>query len=231
MTGIEFIAALKRAFHVHTDRALLNHLGRSQVNLFHRKRSKSISARQIAGLVAGAAKTSERRVQKEAIRPIVEFFPISRTVSAQGKSFELFDSKGNGKPKKFLAGLRDELEAHRGVYIFFDSRGQAVYAGRARKQSLWSEMKGAFNRKRDGLQGIKRVPHPTRNQAYKTGKEKSRQIREVSIPLHEMAHYFSAYEVAEGMIDELEALLVRSFANNLLNKRMERFGQQRSAAR
>lgn len=29
------------------------------------------------------------------------------------------------------------------------------------------------------------------------------------------------------MIGEVEAMLVRSFANDLLNQRMERFGQQR----
>jgi hypothetical protein len=41
-----------------------------------------------------------------------------------------------------------------------------------------------------------------------------------------LATYFSAYQIVDGMVNKLEALLVRSFANNLLNKRMETFGLQ-----
>ena len=47
------------------------------------------------------------------------------------------------------------------------------------------------------------------------------------MPLHDLATYFSAYEVADVMIDDLEALMVRSFANDLLNIRMERFRRDR----
>jgi len=75
------------------------------------------------------------------------------------------------------------------------------------------------------VQKIKRVTHPQRNQEYRTGKEKARQIVDHVVPLHELAAYFSAHEVTDGMINEVEAMLVRSFANDLLNKRMERFRQ------
>jgi hypothetical protein len=66
---------------------------------------------------------------------------------------------------------------------------------------------------------------------YKTSSEKSRQIIESAVPLHEIAYYFSAYEVEVGMIDELESLLIRSFANDLLNVQMGRFEQQRKKKR
>jgi hypothetical protein len=69
--------------------------------------------------------------------------------------------------------------------------------------------------------------HPTRQQEYRTSDEKTRQINDHVVPLHEIASYFSAYRVSEGMIDDLEALLVRSFANNLLNMKMERFARSR----
>jgi hypothetical protein len=46
------------------------------------------------------------------------------------------------------------------------------------------------------------------------------------VPLHELAIYFSAYQVDDEMVDKLEALLVRSFANDLLNVRMEKFGPE-----
>jgi hypothetical protein len=109
------------------------------------------------------------------------------------------------------------------VYLFFDSRGQAIYAGRARKQTLWKEVNLAFNRARGEVQKIKRVIHPKRSQEYKTSDEKARQIVGQAVSLHELAHYLSAYAVRDGLIDKVEAMLVRSFANDLLNIRMENF--------
>jgi hypothetical protein len=82
----------------------------------------------------------------------------------------------------------------------------------------------AFNRNRKDVQEIMRVKHPERNQAFKTSDEKRRQIRPHAVALHQIASYVSAYKVADGMINELEAMLVRSFANDLLNVRMEHFG-------
>jgi hypothetical protein len=115
--------------------------------------------------------------------------------------------------------------------VFFDSSGRAIYAGKARKQKLWKELNLAFNRRRNDLQTIKRVKHPSTNSLYKTSDEKSRQIREISVPLHELAAYVSAYAVEDGMISVVEAMLVRSFANDLLNKRMERFSASTKATR
>ena len=117
------------------------------------------------------------------------------------------------------------FKAHHGVYVFFDSRGQVIYAGKARKQNLWKEMTNAFNRKRGDIQYIRRVKHPLRRQNYRTSQEKVRQITEYVVPLYELATYFSAYHVADRMISRVEALLVRSAANDLLNKRMETFGR------
>jgi hypothetical protein len=135
--------------------------------------------------------------------------------------FSAKDDSGGDHP--YRAGLKDELLEHHGVYVFFDSRGQAIYTGKARRLSLWKEINSAYNRQRGDVQRIKRVNHPTRRQEYRTSEEKARQIRDIAVPLHEIASYFSAYHVADSMINDLEALLVRSFANDLLNVRMERF--------
>jgi hypothetical protein len=43
------------------------------------------------------------------------------------------------------------------------------------------------------------------------------------VQLADLAMYFSAYKVDEGMINNIEALLVRVFANVILNSRMEKF--------
>jgi hypothetical protein len=62
---------------------------------------------------------------------------------------------------------------------------------------------------------------------FKPGYEKLRQPKDKQLELFDMAWYFSAYSVDNGMIDDLEALLVRGFANDLLNVKMETFVHSR----
>jgi hypothetical protein len=122
----------------------------------------------------------------------------------------------------YLAGLKRELEAHRGVYVFYDSRGRALYVGKTKSQSLWKEINLAYNRDRDPrLQSILRVQHPERRQDFRTSDEMRRQIRPINVRLHELAQYVSAYQVADEMIGDIESLLIRSFPNDLLNKKIE----------
>ena len=113
--------------------------------------------------------------------------------------------------------------AHHGIYIFYDSRGRALYAGKTRQRTLWQEINSAYNRDRS-VQQIRRVKHPERRQNFRRSDEKQRQIRLRTVPLNDLAAYFSAYNVVDGLIGELESLLIRGFANDLLNVRMENFG-------
>lgn len=85
----------------------------------------------------------------------------------------------------------------------------------------------AYNRARGEVQKIKLVAHPERNQEFIPAYEQARQPSYWQLELHALATYFSAYWVADGMIDDLEALLVRGFANDLLNARMEKFTHSR----
>jgi hypothetical protein len=224
MKGSDVIKALKKKLGLKTNQDLTKKIGITQQAIYNWNQRTVITARQIAGLVQSARKTAARESQYTAIRTIVEFFPVDKCRSKQDAAFELFNVGTTGKPSHpYLKGLRNELKQYHGVYIFFDSRGQAIYAGKAKKQRLWREIKGAFNRKRGDVQRIKRVKHPNRKVQYRTSNEKSRPIKDQPVPLYELAAYFSAYDVSNDMINEVEALLVRSFANDLLNKRMERF--------
>lgn len=230
MKGADLIDGLKKKLKVKTDKQLAGLLGNSVPALQNWKKRSKVTERQLVGLIASVRKSAAKALQQTAIRPLVEFFRIEKKQSSSGTKYEIFAVANDGEHNHpYLQGLRTELESHHGVYIFFDSSGQAIYTGKARRQHLWKEVNLAFNRSRGELQKIRRVKHPTRKQAYKTSDEKSRQITEQVVPLHELAAYVSAYQVVDGMIDEVEAMLVRSFANNLLNKRMERFGQQRKA--
>lgn len=225
--GQQIIDALQQKLEARTLEELADDLGMTYQALNNWRGRKNVTPRQIAGLICKAQDAASRRAERQSVRPIVEFFPIAKTKSKQEAKFEIFSARnGNGDDHPYLVGLRDELKMHSGVYIFFDSRGRAIYAGKARLQSLWREMNLAFNRKRDDLQQICRVRHPSRNVRYKTSDEKARQIISVSVPLHELAGYFSAYDVADEMIGVVEAMLVRSFANDLLNKRMEKFANR-----
>lgn len=66
-----------------------------------------------------------------------------------------------------------------------------------------------------------RVQHPERRQDFRTSDEMRRQIRPINVRLHELAEYVSAYQVSEGMIGDIESLLIRAFPNDLLNKKIE----------
>lgn len=81
----------------------------------------------------------------------------------------------------------------------------------------------AFNRPRDGVQSIYLVEQPKRCQEFVPASIRGLQPKHVQLKLYDLAHYFSAYKVDDGMINDLEALLVRGFANDLLNVKMERF--------
>lgn len=228
MKGSDVISELKKKFRVTTDKSLAKVLGLSVPAIQNWKNRPQCTLRQVAGLVHAASKAGGTSFREKAVRPLVEFFELKRSWSKHGASRELFSTRDStGKVHPYASGLRRELEKCNGVYIFFDSRGQAIYAGKARRQSLWKEMNSALNRDRGAVQKIKRVRHPTRKIEYRTSDEKARQIIEQQVPLWDIAKYFSAYEVAIEMIEDVEALLVRSFANDLLNKRMERFAIHR----
>jgi hypothetical protein len=83
-------------------------------------------------------------------------------------------------------------------------------------------MNNAFNRNRGEVQSIKRVAHPSRRVAYHEAEHGKRPIKNGTVALHEIASYISAYAVPDELINKLEALIVRGFANDLLNARMER---------
>lgn len=226
MTGLEVIDALKRKFRATTDAALAEKLGMTTQGIQNWKKRSKPTAVNIARLTFGAQSAGAKLLQASAIRPLVEFYPITKTlVRERSENYQVFNHLEKGQVHPYRKGLKDELCEHKGVYIFFDSRGQAIYAGRTSRQTLWKELNLVYNRDRDTVQKIKRVNHPNQRTAYRTSNEKTRQIQEVVVRLHELAAYFSAYHVADSMIADLEALLVRSFANDLLNIRMEHFSR------
>lgn len=222
MNGKDLVAELKRKLSIKTDRLLAAHLGMTEIALGGWKRAKRpLTPRQVANAIDKASKVAVAKAHGATLRPIVEFFPIDAVESTGGMKYELFPSGKDDNP--LHVQLRGVLRKAIGIYIFYDTRGRAIYAGKAKEQSLWDEMKSAFNRERD-TQSVYRVKHPTRRQAFKPSYEKPRQPKSTQLLLSDLAAYVSVYEVEKVMINHLEALLVRGFANDLLNVRMEKFG-------
>lgn len=227
MNGRDLIDHVKRSISAEgssppTDRALAKHLGISVAGLANWRSREIVSAKQMASLLGCVAKAAKRCAQTEAIRPVVEFFQIQAAAVGTGDNWKIFDVGNGNTSHPYLAGLKHEMETHRGVYVFYDSRGRALYVGKTKSQSLWKEINLAYNRDRDPrLQSILRVQHPERRQDFRTSDEMRRQIRPINVRLHELAQYVSAYQVADEMISDIESLLIRSFPNDLLNKKIE----------
>jgi hypothetical protein len=226
LNGNDFIEGIKRKVidetgESGTDRQIADYLGITMQALANWRGSDEITVRQMVGLVSRVKEKAIDRTEREAVRPVVEFFRLALVPSRGGDRQEIFGVRDeNGVEHPYLKGLRSELEEHSGVYLFYDSRGRALYAGKARYQSLWKEINLAFNRDRQ-VQKIRRVDHPERRQDFRTSDEIRRQIKLRAVPLHELATYVSAYAVANGLINSVEAMLIRGFPNDLLNARME----------
>ena len=222
MQGTDLIEALKTALHKNTNRELAPYLGitEARISQLYQQR-KNLSARQIVSLIRHTHEVAQREAREQAfqtaISPLVEFYPIDLTLSRRAANWELFDANSS----TYAAGLRDSLEEHHGIYVFFDSRGKSIYVGKAKRQTLWAEMKSSLNRDRKNLQQMMSVSHPTRNQQFIPACSQRRRIVACDVYLADIATYFSAYSVADEFIDIAESLLIRCFPNNLLNKRME----------
>lgn len=227
MKGSDVLDAIRKTLKARdipvTDRSVAGHLGISSTALAGWKAREEVTASQLARLLASVEKAAEARTHQAVIRPIVEFFEIRQEPSRGGASQQIFNPGSGDEAHPYLTGLRQELIRHHGVYIFYDSRGRALYAGQARAQTLWKEINLAFNRDR-GVQKIRRTSHPERKQEFRKSDEVRRQIRSTNVRLHDLATYVSAYRVADAMICDLEALLIRAFPNDLLNTKMENFG-------
>jgi len=225
MKANELIEALARKLDTKSQTELARVLGVSVSTLSNWKsQDEDLSPLQVAAALAKSRTAAVSRAQLETIQPIVEFFRIDKCLTKREASWQIFD--GGPDAILYAQGLKEELEACGGIYIFYDSRGRALYVGKAKDQSLWKEMNLAFNRKRD-VQKIALVQHPERNQEFRPGYEKLRQPKDTVLELSDLAAYFSAYYVDDGMINDLEALMVRGFANDLLNVRMETFAHSR----
>jgi hypothetical protein len=150
------------------------------------------------------------------IRPIAEYYLIAYRDSRSKTKYDMLDTT-----YKRQREMNNILKTAKGVYIFYDSSFRAIYAGKT-KDNLQEEMKSALHRDRKEYQSVWMVRHPTRDGSFLPDREGSRKIERVNVRLYDIAWYFSAYQVEEEFIDDLEAFIIRAFANHLTNKQKGR---------
>jgi hypothetical protein len=222
---LEILRHLARKVDSQAEGGLAKMLGINQTTLSSwRQPNKTLSNLQIANLIARTRDQAKQHTHRQAIKALVEFFPIDAVrVGTTKKQLAVFKTgEGAGKHRSSLH--KSLCEAKSGLYIFYDTRGKALYAGQTKSQNIWKEMNHAFNRDRS-TQVMVLVTHPTSNVVFRPAHEQVRQPRDRQLRLHDLAAYFSAYQVIPEMVDDLEALLVRAFPNDLLNFKMEKFGK------
>lgn len=218
----DFLDALESRFpEANTDSKKAKLLGLSKGSITQwRQRKKELSARQMAALLKRASELSRKNALTNAIRPIVELYPIERVPSKQDASWEVLPTNAETHPRNHE--LRIILEKTCGIYFFYNSQGEVLYTGKTEKQTLWKEINLAFNRERESNRAFM-VAHPSIGSSFEPAWRKPRQPVKRVIYFHDVASFFSAYEVATEMIGRLEALVVRAICNDLTNVKMEKF--------
>ncbi|HIG21380.1 MAG TPA: hypothetical protein EYG02_10470 [Henriciella marina] len=171
---------------------------------------QNLSERTIATLLINARSAGAKGLV-QSIQPIVEFYPVSE---CEKSSRSIIDQSDEGN-----ARLRRVLESATGLYTFYNSEYEIIYVGKARKQDLWSEILQAYNSEKSQYERYA-VRHP--RGTYRPSVSGSvRKIAREMITLRGATTFFSAYSIADELIDVLETLLIRLTPNDLLNVRME----------
>jgi hypothetical protein len=216
------VECLAERFETESFEQLARSIGMSHVQLRKWHASKaSAKPFQVANLVSKAQARAIDRFVTSLILPIVEFFPMDYVESRQGKRWELLETGKNAG--QHVNSIRAALEDAKGIYVFYDSRGRVVYVGKTEKTNLWQEMHSALNRDRRHLQKMMLVRHPQRDVRFVPAHSKLRRILGVGRQLCDVAYYFSAYAIDPRFIASIEALIMRVAANDVLNKKMEKF--------
>ncbi len=215
MKGVELVNSLKKKFDIGKNKALASKLGINEVYISSWKKYPPTS-KQIASVIANAYKQGEKDSLRAIIKPLLEYYPIIVSESTHGKKQEIFETKENLRNKK----IKELLQTTNGIYIFYSSQRRAIYVGKAKEVCLWNEIKNAYNRDRRA-QTVWGVNHPSTGNNFKPAHRHPRKVTKQSVYLHDIALYFSAYEVERNLINTVEAMLIRAFANELTNTRME----------
>lgn len=231
MNGTELIKSLKTVFGVRSRGQIGKHLGQSYTVIANWTK-KDLSPTQIARIIQRAREAGYKAGKSDAIKlqrdkkrselppiaAIIEYLPIKahKTPSSRVRVAINDDYKD--------PNIRSTIKDKHGIYIFYDSLGKPLYIGKANKTDFWNEVNSAFRRLEIKIP-IVRVNHTLLNRNTTNHKLRSHNAR-----ISDVACYLSVYEVRKDLIDNMEAMLIRSSANVLANTRMESIRKTRTGA-
>jgi hypothetical protein len=200
---------IKNKLDLETDKELAILLGITYKTLKMYRTKKNLTDLQISNLVIKSLETKEQILFNNVIKPIIEFYPINLTKALQGSDkLRIISSNKDVNLEEYQ--LKCKLyDCYSGLYFFYNSQGKVIYVGKT-NANLWKEINDAFNRFREP-QKIYSVDHT----------KKKKNIREQYVYLHEIAVYFSVYEINGHLTDKLEALIIRAIPNDITNTRIE----------
>jgi hypothetical protein len=212
--GADLCDELRRLFKSESDSDLACAIGITQGRVSQIRSSPDFGPQYLAKLIKRITETQTADAFREAIRPVVEFFPIEVSkVRENGRNLS-FKPTGNGGEQ-----LSARLKESHGLYAFYNSQAEIIYFGKAQKLFLYDKMVNAFNRVLPHYQ-IYRVRHPWGKYRSTTADE-LRKIKKETVTLADTANYFSAYAISDQLIGGLEALFIRIAPNDIINVRVE----------
>lgn len=214
----ELLEKLRKKFDVDTNNQLAKWLGITPSALS--QYADEMTTENVARIVKSAWDQGSAIGSEFGIFPIAEFFPINHSDSKHGKNWEVLPVKSEASNRDNQ--LRKRLQNTSGIYLFYNSECKVIYIGKTENQSLWSEMKQTFNRKISTYK-YNYVYHPDNEKEMSSPLSKNRKIVSYQAYLYDTAYYFSAYAVAQPLINNLEAFLVRALPNDLRNTKKENF--------
>lgn len=214
-----------REFECDTQKQLADVLGVVQPTINGWKRTDELNPMVVARAMRKLAERAEEEAEDlrdqlrarqvaHSISALVEYAPIAAWNKPGNQIVQIKAADGYGR-----LDIRNTLENKRGIYIFYSSMCSPIYVGKAKETKLWDECTSAFNRDLKG--DLSRVNHPD------GVRKPPKQLKLGRYParVYEVASYLSAYEIDKALVDKVEALMIRSFINQLANVKIENLGE------
>ncbi|WP_299733620.1 helix-turn-helix domain-containing protein [uncultured Endozoicomonas sp.] len=178
----------------------------------------NLDAAEIASVFYDAKENLVKDSIINSIQPVAEFIKINPGSSVKKKGWNVFVPEGRNE----YEDLRDKLLKSKGIYFFYNSEGKIIYVGKTSENNLWSEINQRYNGERESHKMYSSDQEIGINLLFDSIDNPIKIVNK-KIKLREVAAYFSAYELNQHLIHNLEAMLTRALPNNLINIKAEKF--------
>lgn len=181
---------------VDSQSQIASYLGINQSALSAYKNSNSAGPNALKNILHHLTSSMQKTTLSNVIQPIIEFKRINP---------EKYNAKYVILPNEHKKDqLKESLEKKVGVYLFYNSQGKNFYIGKTEKD-LYIEITQQLGR---------------RIEFYSEGIKKNKILQ------GDVVHYLTVYQIEpKALIKDFEALLIRSYANDNTNKKMENFSK------